>query len=117
MQTILTPKEMSENSIIHAARLRIFAEQFSAADRGMRARCQSLVEAEAYAILEVFAPRPRSILRYIRRVFNHWRLSMWVRIKIETLIWYHRRVKGLDLDKAIDLACAMQKGANDGRRN
>jgi len=98
MREVSTPKEKSEALVIHANRLKVFAEKLG--ERG-----RYLIEGEVYAILEVFAPRPRAILHYARRALKQWRRSMWFSVRLGALVWWHRRVKGLDHGKAIDLAC------------
>lgn len=108
MEQFLTPKEKTEALIIHAARLKVFAEKLG--ERG-----RYLIEAEVYAILEVFAPRPRAILHYAWRAFDQWRRSKWFDIRLGALVWWHRRVKGLEQGRAVDLACAYIERRADAR--
>lgn len=108
MQEVLTLKEKSEALVIHANRLKVFAEKLG--ERG-----RYLIEAEGYAILEVFAPRPRAILHYARRAFTQWRRAKWFDARFNTLVWYHRRIKGLELGKAVDMACAYIEERADAR--
>lgn len=108
MQEVLTPKEKSQALVIHANRLKVFAEKL-----GQRGRY--LIEAESYAILEVFAPRPRAILHYAWRAFKQWRRRKWFDVRLSALVWYHRRVKGLEQGRAVDLACAYIEERADAR--
>lgn len=82
-----------------AKRLQIFAEKLGA--NGLY-----LVEHEAYAILETYRSRPRAIWRYVRVAIRVWHASAWFRIQFALRVWWHRRVRGLDHGKAIDLAYA-----------
>lgn len=100
MQEVLTGKEKDEILMTRVTRLKVFAEKLGA-HRG-----RYLIESEAYLILEVYGSRPAAIWRYIRFAVRRWRGSVWFSVRIGALIWWHRRVKGLDHGKAIDLACA-----------
>ncbi len=99
MQEHLTAEEKNNLLITRATRLAVFADKLG--ERG-----RYLIEAEAYLVLEVFAPRPRAILRYTWRALKLWRRSLWFSMRFGAMVWYNRRVKGLDHGKAIDLACA-----------
>lgn len=108
MEKILTSNEKTERLVVHASRLKVFAEKLGERGRGM-------IEAEAYAILEVFMPRPLAILRYARRGFKQWRLSKWITLEVNARIWWYQRVKGLETEAAINLACAAV-GARNGAK-
>jgi hypothetical protein len=99
MQERLSREEKTNLLITRATRLNVFAEKLGVGGR-------YLIEGEAYLILEVFEPRPRAIWRYISFALKRWRRSLWFSVRFGTLVWWHRRVKGIDHGKAIDLACA-----------
>src|SRR5262245_29309866 len=99
MQEPLTREEKNNLLITRTTRLKVFADKL-----GENARY--LIENEAYLILEVFEPRPRAILRYARSALRRWLYQTWFSVRLGALIWWHRRIKGLDHGKAIDLACA-----------
>lgn len=100
MRETLTRQEKENLLITRATRLRVFAEKLG--DQG-----RYLINSEAYLILEVFESRPRAIWRYIRYALRTWRGSLWFRINFGPRVWWYRRVKGLDYDAAIELACAV----------
>jgi len=99
MQERLTKEEKNNLLITRATRLKVFTDKL-----GETARY--LIENEAYLILEVFEPAPRAILRYALKRFRRWLYQTWFSLRFSALIWYHRRIKGIDHGKAIDLACA-----------
>src|SRR5215467_5647206 len=88
MQRRLTREEKNNLLITRTTRLKVFADKL-----GSNARY--LIEQEAYLVLEVFEPAPRAILRYAGKRFRRWLASQWFSIRFRTLVWYHRRIKGI----------------------
>ena len=99
MQERLTKEEKTNLLVTRATRLKVFADTLGEGGR-------RLIETEAYLILEVFEPTPRAILRYARSRLRRWRHGLWFSVRFGALVWWHRRIKGIDHGKAIDLACA-----------
>jgi hypothetical protein len=95
----LTRQEKADLLTTRITRLKVFAEKLGENGR-------YLIESEAYLVLEVFENRPRAIWRYIRFALKRWRHSLWFSVRFGALVWWHRRIKGIDHGKAIDLACA-----------
>jgi hypothetical protein len=94
----MTDQHKAENLIRRTDRLQVFVHTF-------RGQWNSVIETAAYRVLETHWSRPRAIWRYFCYALREWRNSLWVRFMFERRLWWHRYVRGLEREAAIEKVC------------
>lgn len=97
MERAKTDKEKCALLKMRAARLIYLIETFNG-------KPDIAIEQNAYLVLETYQSRPRAIWRYLRFAVREWRNKQAFMFEFRLRVFYYRRVKGLKLNAAIDLA-------------
>jgi hypothetical protein len=94
----MTDQQRADNLMRRTDRLRLFVQTFEG-------RWNSIVEAAAYGVLEVYQSRPRVIWNYIRYAVERWWLYLLIDFEFRCRFLWYRRMKGYSKEAAIEKAC------------